>query len=120
MSTFRKRCVLRLFALCVLTLLLSNNAVWAQQESAATLNFGQKIAQKNCGRCHAVDRVGASPNPKSPPFRYLARKYPLENLEEARGEGIVVGHDGMQMPEFRLSTMQIEAFLAYLESIQKH
>ena len=120
MSTFLKRYLLRLFALCVLTLLWSDNAVWAQQESVATLILGHRIAQKNCGGCHAVDRVGASPNPKSPPFRYLARKYPLENLEEALGEGIVVGHDGMQMPEFRLSTMQIEAFLAYLESIQKH
>jgi mono/diheme cytochrome c family protein len=80
---------------------------------------GQAIAQANCGRCHAIGVEGAGKNPKSPPFRYLGRKYPLENLEEALGEGIVVGHEGEEMPEFRLNTAQIEALLAYLASIQK-
>lgn len=80
---------------------------------------GQAIAQANCGRCHATGVEGASKNPKSPPFRYLSRKYPLENLEEALGEGIVVGHEGVEMPEFRFNTAQIEALLAYLASIQK-
>lgn len=80
---------------------------------------GHAIAQANCGRCHAIGVVGASKNSKSPPFRYLGRKYPLENLEEALGEGIVVGHEGEEMPEFRLNTAQIEALLAYLASIQK-
>ena len=60
-----------------------------------------------------------SANPKSPPFRLLARKYPLSNLEEALAEGIVVGHEGLEMPQFRLSPAQIEALLAYLRSIQK-
>jgi cytochrome c len=80
---------------------------------------GQAIARKNCGGCHATGGTGASPNPKSPPFRFLARKYPLSNLEEALGEGIVVGHEGAEMPRFRFDAAQIEAILAYLGSIQK-
>ena len=80
---------------------------------------GKAIAQDNCGRCHAIGARGESANPKSPPFRYLARRYPLHNLEEALGEGIVVGHEGVEMPQFRFSTAQIEALLAYLQSIQK-
>jgi cytochrome c len=80
---------------------------------------GGRLAKLNCGECHAVSPAGASPNPKSPPFRFLARKYPLSNLEEALGEGIVVGHEGLEMPQFRFSAPQIEALLAYLESIQK-
>jgi mono/diheme cytochrome c family protein len=86
---------------------------------ARLLKRGRAIAQQNCGRCHSVVARGESANPKSPPFRYLARKYPLNNLEEALAEGIVVGHEGVEMPQFRLSAAQIEALLAYLNSIQK-
>ncbi|WP_292531851.1 cytochrome c [Methylocystis sp.] len=86
---------------------------------AQLLKRGRAIAQQNCGRCHAVGAKGESANPKSPPFRLLARKYPLSNLEEALAEGIVVGHEGMEMPQFRLSAAQIEALLAYLNAIQK-
>jgi cytochrome c len=80
---------------------------------------GKAIAAKNCGACHAIGPTGASPNPNSPPFRGLARKYPLSNLEEALGEGIVVGHEGLDMPPFQFSPKQIEALLAYLGSIQR-
>lgn len=83
------------------------------------LKQGEAIAEANCGRCHAVGRAGGSPNPKSPPFRYLARKYPLSNLEEALGEGIVVGHEGQEMPQFQFDAKEVEALLAYLASIQK-
>ena len=51
--------------------------------------------------CHAIGRSGASPNPKSPPFRDLSRRYPLSNLEEALGEGIVVGHEGLAPARWR-------------------
>jgi cytochrome c len=87
--------------------------------AAGLLERGKAIAAKNCGGCHAIGRADASPNPKSPPFRLLARKYPLSNLEEALGEGIVVGHEGLEMPPFQFSPKQIEALLAYLGSIQK-
>ncbi|MGD9542656.1 MAG: cytochrome c [Methylocystis sp.] len=86
---------------------------------ARLLKRGRAIAQENCGRCHAVGPRGESANPKSPPFRSLARKYPLSNLEEALAEGIVVGHEGLDMPQFRLNAAQIDALLAYLASIQK-
>jgi mono/diheme cytochrome c family protein len=91
----------------------------AQADSAQTLRRGEAIARKNCGPCHAIGRSGASPNPKSPPFRDLSRRYPLSNLEEALGEGIVVGHEGLEMPRFQFDSAQIEALLAYLGSIQK-
>jgi cytochrome c len=86
---------------------------------ARLLKRGRAIAQQNCGGCHAVGARGESANLKSPPFRHLARKYPLHNLEEALAEGIVVGHEGVEMPPFRLSAGQIDALLAYLGSIQK-
>lgn len=98
---------------------LSASGALAASDSKSALKRGHALAQRNCGQCHAVGHAGESPNPKSPPFRFLARKYPLSNLEEALGEGIVVGHEGPEMPQFRFSAAQIEALLAYLGSIQK-
>jgi hypothetical protein len=39
-------------------------------------------------------------------------------LEEAFAEGVLVGHPSM--PEFRFEPRDIDALLAYLESIQTH
>jgi mono/diheme cytochrome c family protein len=80
---------------------------------------GRAIANANCSRCHATGTRGKSPNPASPPFRTLTKKYPLENLEEALAEGIVVGHGGLVMPRFEFSPAQIEALLDYIASIQR-
>ncbi|MBM3563439.1 MAG: cytochrome c [Alphaproteobacteria bacterium] len=106
-------------ALALFFLLAVGAASAKPPRDAQALKRGRAIAQQNCGGCHAVGARGESANPKSPPFRYLARKYPLSNLEEALAEGIVVGHEGSEMPQFRLSAVQIEALLAYLGSIQK-
>jgi cytochrome c len=80
---------------------------------------GRAIAKANCSRCHAIGAQGKSPNPASPPFRTLTKKYPLENLEEALAEGIVVGHGGLDMPRFEFSPGQIESLLDYIASIQR-
>jgi cytochrome c len=113
--------MLRFAPLALSFLMLGAGAVVVPGVAAGkdVLKLGQEIARQNCGRCHAIGRAGASPNPKSPPFRHLSRKYPLADLEEALGEGIVVGHEGEEMPQFRLSAAQIEALLAYLGAIQK-
>jgi len=79
---------------------------------------GQAIAKANCSRCHAIGPTGESPNPKSPPFRTLSKKYPVQNLEEALAEGIIVGHENEQMPPFEFSPSQVEAIIAYLNSVQ--
>lgn len=87
--------------------------------AAGRIERGRAIAKENCARCHAIGRSGESPNPKSPPFRRLGKKYPLGDLEEALAEGIVVGHRGGEMPRFELSPQQIEALIAYLASVQR-
>ena len=47
----------------------------------------------------------------------LARRYPIEELEEALGEGIVTGHP--HMPEFCFGADDVGAIIAYLKSIQE-
>ena len=71
-----------------------------------------------CGRCHAIGKTGESTNPKSPPFRYLSRRYPLADLEEALAEGIIVGHEGVEMPHFQFSQPMIAALMAYMDAVQ--
>ena len=79
---------------------------------------GHALAMNRCGRCHAIGKTGESTNPKSPPFRYLSRRYRLSNLEEALAEGIIVGHEGLEMPQFQFSPAMIDALLAYMNSVQ--
>lgn len=77
---------------------------------------GRQFAERNCARCHAIGRTGKSPLKEAPPFRIFATQWPLESLEEALAEGIVVGHTSM--PEFKLTPRQIDDFLGFLDSIQ--
>lgn len=79
---------------------------------------GRAIAEKNCARCHSIEREGPSPLPLAVPFRELPRRYPVRQLGEALAEGIVTGHP--DMPEFTFEPPQIEALLAYLESLNRN
>jgi cytochrome c len=80
---------------------------------------GGDIAKTKCAPCHAIGRHGTSKNARAPPFRTLAAKFPLENLEEALAEGISVGHQGPEMPEFRFSPAEIEDLLSYIRSVAR-
>jgi mono/diheme cytochrome c family protein len=85
-----------------------------------TVRRGEIFAQRNCATCHAIGRAGASAYDPAPPFRDLHKRYPVEMLEEALAEGIVVGHTGRrQMPEFRLMPDEIEDLIAYLKSLER-
>ncbi len=76
---------------------------------------GRDIAQRFCARCHAIDTEGKSPHESAPPFRQIAAKGNIESLEEALGEGIVVGHP--DMPQFQFSPGNVGALVAYLKSL---
>lgn len=78
---------------------------------------GHKIVLENCAACHAIEMDGESANPDAPPFRTFNSKWPLENLEEALAEGIVVGHEGAEMPEFVFDPDQITDIIAYLDQV---
>ncbi|MGH6735993.1 MAG: c-type cytochrome [Methyloceanibacter sp.] len=77
---------------------------------------GEMLVRENCARCHAIGLTGASPLKEAPPFRTLSAKYPIENLAESLAEGIVSGHP--DMPIFVFETPEVDAIIAYLESIQ--
>jgi mono/diheme cytochrome c family protein len=83
---------------------------------AASVAHGRALAATNCGACHSIDRSGASPNAKAPPFRTLGQSYPIEDLEESLAEGIVTGH--RQMPQFQFSPSDVDDLVAFLKSLQ--
>ncbi|ODR96695.1 hypothetical protein AUC69_13920 [Methyloceanibacter superfactus] len=78
---------------------------------------GEVLVREKCSRCHAVGIEGASPNPDAPPFRTLSSRYPIEDLAESLAEGIVSGHP--DMPIFVFGPHDVDAIIAYLESIQE-
>ena len=86
--------------------------------AADAVEEGRAIVEANCARCHAVGREGASPLAAAPPFRTLGRRYPITDLQEALGEGIMTAHP--TMPEFVFAPDEIDAVIAYVQSIQEN
>ncbi|HVY87200.1 MAG TPA: cytochrome c [Caulobacterales bacterium] len=86
------------------------------QDGASQIEQGHQLAQAFCSRCHAIGLEGESTHPQAPPFRTLSRNYPVNELEEAFAEGVLVGHP--DMPQFEFQPDQIDALVAYLQSIQ--
>jgi cytochrome c len=85
--------------------------------AAADPKRGEILLARDCGRCHAVDRTGASADKDAPPFRTLSKRYPVESLEEALGEGTMTGHP--DMPEFKYDADDVGGIIAHLKSIQQ-
>ncbi|MEZ5961409.1 MAG: cytochrome c [Hyphomonadaceae bacterium] len=84
---------------------------------SAPAERGRMIAQQNCSSCHAIGAAGESSAPEAPPFRTLSANYRVGTLEEALAEGISVGHPAM--PQFEFPPEDVDALIAYLESIQQ-
>jgi mono/diheme cytochrome c family protein len=88
----------------------------AAQEDPELVKQGQALLAKDCARCHGIGRTDVSKHPQAPLFRRLSKRYPIESLEEALGEGIISGHP--DMPEFQFDADDVGAIIAYLKSIQ--
>jgi len=92
-------------------------AVSAACAQDAALKRGETLLAKECSRCHATARTDQRRHPQAPLFRTLAKRYPIESLEEALGEGLISGHP--DMPEFKFEGDDVGAIIAYLKSIQE-
>jgi cytochrome c len=104
-------------AISFITIVMACSAETTYAEPALIAR-GYALAMNRCGRCHAIGKTGESANPKSPPFRYLSRRYRLSDLEEALAEGIIVGHEGLAMPQFQFTPVMIDELIAYMNSVQ--
>jgi len=87
------------------------------QENSKVESRGRLLLTENCARCHAIGRTGSSVHRQAPAFRTLGQRYPIDSLAEALAEGLMTGHP--DMPEFVFEIEDVDAILAYLDSIQE-
>jgi cytochrome c len=92
-------------------------AILSVTRLSAQESRGEALLSRHCAMCHAIGPAGSSPHAEAPPFRTLGRRYALDSLEEALGEGLLSGHP--DMPEFRFAPHDVGAIIRYLKSIQE-
>ena len=107
---------MRLLNLQLLALLLVIPSVAMAQDLGEAEARGFSLVSKHCASCHAITRSDISQHPKAPPLRILGRRYPVDALQEALAEGIIVGHP--DMPEFKFNPDNVGALIAYLKFVQ--
>lgn len=104
-------------------LLAASQAIAAEAFDVAA---GRRIAEQNCGGCHAVG-PGPSPLADAPPFRLLHRRYPPEGLGRLLQEGMIAPAEPRdeaptlyhpRMPLTHLDTAQIDQLRAFLQSLE--
>ena len=110
-------------AVAILAMLLASQNAFAGDEttsndSQSLVQSGLSLAKQKCARCHSVGKEDTSTHAEAPPFREVVTRYPAEHLAEALAEGIVSGHP--DMPVFTFTPDEIDAFLAYLDSLGQH
>jgi len=103
-------------ATVIAALLLSVSCGFAQDRSREERR-GESLLFKHCSMCHAIGRSGSSPHRQAPAFRTLSKRYPIDSLSEALGEGLSTGHP--DMPQFVFPPRDVGAILSYLRSIQQ-
>lgn len=99
-----------------LALVLATSAIADVKSDPASMERGKKLAEAACARCHAIGRIGESPNRNAPAFRALMTFEPGRTVDEVFARGILLGHPGM--PQFGMSERNQADLLAYLRSIQ--
>lgn len=99
----------------LISALLSATPALAESDFEKIMH-GKGLVETNCSQCHGVSLTDKSTHEKAPVFRSLAKRYPIEALEEAFAEGIYSGHP--DMPVFEATPEQISAIVAYISSIQ--
>jgi mono/diheme cytochrome c family protein len=87
---------------------------------------GRRIAEQNCGGCHAT-AGGPSPLADAPPFRLLHLRYPPEGLGRLLQEGMIAPSEPRdeaptiyhpRMPLTHLDTEQIDQLRTFLQSLE--
>lgn len=102
--------------LAVLALSLLRPANAEQKVDQMTVEAGGQLIAQLCSGCHATRKGQASPHDDAPSLRQISRNYPVDRLEEALAEGMMVGHP--DMPVFEFGVAEIDQIIAYLNTIQ--
>jgi cytochrome c len=114
MQGFTLRTLMALAALVLPLFAAGSGAAQALDPEQAR---AKAMLQNLCGRCHAVGKVGKSPNPLAPPFRRFGEKLYDTDMVQRLQDGLTTIHP--DMPTFRFNRHEAAAAVNYLRSIQK-
>jgi mono/diheme cytochrome c family protein len=81
-----------------------------------SIDWGRRLAQNNCARCHAIGARGGSPNAFAPVFRNLSKTRSLASIEDIFAGRGIVAHP--PMPDFAYQPDDRQDLLNYIKSIQ--
>ncbi|MDY6924172.1 MAG: cytochrome c [Pseudomonadota bacterium] len=84
--------------------------------TARAADRGRLLAAGTCAGCHATGQAGFSPMAAAPPFREIAHRYPLDELETRFAEGLATTHPAM--PPFVFRASEIDDLIAYLQTLK--
>ncbi len=98
------------FAILLLLLLATPAAA-----DDAAVALGKALAQKNCTSCHAIGTDDASTIADAPPFRDIALRYDLVDLEDSLNEGVATEHP--LMPNWQMTPEQAHALASFIMSL---
>jgi mono/diheme cytochrome c family protein len=88
-------------------------SAWA---SPASIDSGRRLAETQCGSCHAVGKAGDSRIAAATPFRALKARNPTASLDEIVAGALLTSHQGM--PRFSGRDDQIQNLIDYLETLK--
>lgn len=97
-------------------MLLALNSLGEAAEVPSVIKQGHTLVTRLCAGCHAIEKAGTSPRLAAPEFRHLGRKGDVGDLVARLQHGQLVDHE--DMPDFRFSSEEAQAIVAYLRSIQ--
>lgn len=92
-------------------------AACADVPGSGDVRWGQRIAEANCRRCHAIGLSGNSPNAFAPPLRELRKHYSAAMLNATFKLHTLAGH--APMPNFAMRADDLGDLEAYVRSIQE-
>jgi len=74
------------------------------------------FVQASCGGCHAVERLGLSPNPAAPPFAAIANREGL--TAETLSAWLTDAHNYPEEMEFYLEPPEVDELVAHILTLR--
>lgn len=107
---------IRPIGVAVLAGLMMLGGCAATPDEGGHLANGKRLAERDCGGCHAIEAGKMSPSPDAVPFPRLHMRYDVDQLAGSLGTGMMVGHP--RMPLVVLGEDEIADLTAYVKSVQ--
>jgi mono/diheme cytochrome c family protein len=107
---------MRALATSLLAVALALSAAASAASEDPKIAAGRRLAERDCGECHATGLTDVSRTPDAPAFRDLYKHCDVQDLPLAFDHGMFIGHP--RMPMVALDPDELEALTRYLVSFK--